>query len=302
MSDYQTFRAPVSGGTLFGGIWAPDDREAPAVLAIHGVTASHLSWPFVAARLEAFRVIAPDLRGRARSRDLPGPYGIRQHADDMARLLDHFNVERAVVVGHSMGAFVAVRLAERHPDRVASLVLIDGGLPLPMPTDIDPSEFTAALLGPAASRLSMTFASREEYAKFWRAHPAFRDSWSQQVADYADYDLAGEEPNFYPSTRMEAVAEDSVQQGGGDGYTDALESLRVPVDFIRAPRGLLDEPTGLYGPDVVRASADRIDAMVVHETHDVNHYTVIMSEMGAAQVTPVIEHSATVSMVGKEAE
>ena len=45
-------------------------------------------------------------------------------------MLDHLQVDQAVVVGHSMGGFVAVVLAHHHPERVRRLVLIDGGLPL----------------------------------------------------------------------------------------------------------------------------------------------------------------------------
>lgn len=298
MNDYQTFQAPVDGGMMAGGVWGQANQDAPTVLAIHGVTASHLSWPFVATALERVRVIAPDLRGRGRSRNLPGPYGIRRHAEDMAAVLDYFGVARAVVVGHSMGGFVAVRLAEAHPDRVSSLVLVDGGLPLAMPAGIDPDELAAVVLGPAASRLSMTFASREEYADFWRAHPAFQGQWNQAVADYANYDLDGAEPALYPATRVEALTEDSLQLGGGDGYQEALEALAMPVDFIRAPRGLLDEPIALYSQDAVSQAASRVPAMSTHEANDVNHYTVVMSESGAAQIVPLIAAQADPERAG----
>ncbi len=285
--SYERFEANVGGGVLSGGVWHPD-AAGPAVLAIHGVTASHLSWPFVAAELPDLRLIAPDLRGRGRSRDLPGPYGIRRHADDMAAVLDHFGIERAVVLGHSMGGFVAVRLADQHPDRVSALVLVDGGLPLARPAGVSEDDLAQAVLGPAASRLSMTFPTREAYQAFWRAHPAFHRDWSAEMAAYADYDLAGDAPALFPSTRVEALTEDSLQLDGADGYATGLHSLRVLSEFIRAPRGLLDEPQALYSRSDVDREAAQIPGMTTFEAHDVNHYTIVMSPGGAAQVAPLV--------------
>src|SRR5690606_9508333 len=96
----------------------------------------------VAHLLKGVRVLAPDLRGRGRSNQLPGPYGMPQHADDLAAVLDHFGVETALIVGHSMGAFVSVVLSHRHPERVSELILVDGGLPLAVPANVSPADFT----------------------------------------------------------------------------------------------------------------------------------------------------------------
>src|SRR5690606_35734870 len=112
---YRTFNAPVRGGELAAGAWGPEAARA-TVLAIHGITANHLAWPFVAAALDDLRVLAPDLRGRGRSGTLPGPWGMLQHADDLVALLDAAGIDRVTVVGHSMGGFVAATLAARHPD------------------------------------------------------------------------------------------------------------------------------------------------------------------------------------------
>lgn len=282
MTEYEKFRVPVSGGEMAGGIWNPE-ASGPVVLAIHGITASHYSWPHLAEALAGTRIIAPDLRGRGRSNMLPGPYGMRRHADDMAALLDALGVNEAVVVGHSMGAFVAVRLAERHPALVRSLVLVDGGLPIPRPENVDP----AALLGPAAERLTQTFASREEYARFWRAHPAFADHWSPEVAAYVDYDLDETASGFSPATRVEAVAEDVLQLDGGDGYTQALTSLTKPIELLRAPRGLMNEPAGLYSTETV-ATWGSLPFLQVHEVADLNHYTITMSGDGARHVASAV--------------
>ena len=70
-----------------------------------------------------YRTIAPDNRGVGRTRTQDGPIDIDVLADDCEALLDHLGIGRAHVLGHSMGGFVAQRLALRHPGLVHRLVL-----------------------------------------------------------------------------------------------------------------------------------------------------------------------------------
>ncbi len=75
-------------------------------------------------RLTRARTIVPDLRGFGDS-ELGGPFSIADLADDVAALLDHLKIDRAVVGGVSMGGYVALAFAARHPRRLAGLVLAD---------------------------------------------------------------------------------------------------------------------------------------------------------------------------------
>ena len=102
----------------------------PTVVAIHGITGNHRCWPYLVETLPGARVVAPDLRGRGRSAGIAGPFGMARHADDIVAVLDALEVSSAVIVGHSMGGYVALVTADRHENRVRSLVLVDGGLPL----------------------------------------------------------------------------------------------------------------------------------------------------------------------------
>ncbi|WP_431198308.1 alpha/beta hydrolase [Leifsonia xyli] len=283
------FAAPVDGGELAGGVWNPDAPGTP-LLAIHGITANHLAWARVAAALPGTRVIAPDLRGRGRSGDLPGPFTLNHLADDVARALDALDVPRAAVAGHSMGGFVAVRFAERHPDRTERLALIDGGLPLPWPSDIPADQVPAAVLGPAVERLRRTFASPDAYEEFWRQHPAIGPWWNDTFADYVAYDLVGEAPALRSSVSEAAVSVNALELYGGNGYAEALAGLRLPIAFVRAPRGLLDGPP-LYPLEVVAEWRERLPGMSVSEADDVNHYTILMTDDGLRQILPVLDRS-----------
>ncbi|HEY0167618.1 MAG TPA: alpha/beta hydrolase [Jatrophihabitans sp.] len=292
MTGYRLHDVAVRGGTLRVGSWRSqslaDGVPERVVLAVHGITASHLAWPLVARRLTeapGTLVLAPDLRGRGRSSGLPGPWGMAQHAEDLAAVLDELAPgSQAVVTGHSMGAFVAVTLAARRPELVASLVLVDGGVPLVLPEGWT-LQAAVAGLGPAADRLSMTFADRAAYRDFWREHPAFGEGFSATVRDYVDYDLDPDGPPWRSGCRVEAMTADHAELFA-DGPVDlAWPRLRTAVTFLRAPRGLFDEPGGLYPRQGLEHWRSRYPQLAVREVDGVNHYTVTLGELGAAAVS-----------------
>lgn len=100
-------------------------RGAPLLL-LHGFTGSAETWASLADALgDDVATIAVDLPGHGRSSAPADParYAIARTADDLARVLDALGVERAAVLGYSMGGRVALRFALRHPDRVSALVL-----------------------------------------------------------------------------------------------------------------------------------------------------------------------------------
>lgn len=124
----RTVPLPRSRTELF--CYDAGSRDSPAVLLVHGLGDEADSWRRVIGPLSSsHRVIAPDLPGfgrspRVRRRRLSPPF----LAGALLELLDALDVRRVVVVGSSLGASLAQVIALRAPDRVARLVLVDGGL------------------------------------------------------------------------------------------------------------------------------------------------------------------------------
>ncbi|MEV6608644.1 alpha/beta fold hydrolase [Kutzneria sp. NPDC051319] len=115
---------------LFTRTWGSPD--APAMVLLHGASANGGTWSEFAARFaDRWHVIAPDQRGHGRS-PRADAYSFDLFADDLHGLLDQFGVERAVLVGHSMGGVAAYRYAEKRPERLAAMVLEEAPPPVPL--------------------------------------------------------------------------------------------------------------------------------------------------------------------------
>jgi 3-oxoadipate enol-lactonase len=100
--------------------------SAPTVVFIHGFPFDHTMWEEQAAlAAPSFRVITYDQRGHGRTGVGDGQYIFESFADDLFRLLDTLHVNKAILCGLSMGGYVALRAAERSPERILGLILCD---------------------------------------------------------------------------------------------------------------------------------------------------------------------------------
>jgi len=96
------------------------------VVFIHGFPFSHAMWlPQLEAASASFRAIAYDLRGFGASRADLSYFSIEGHVDDLVGLLDELRVPQAILVGLSMGGYIALRALERNPERILGAVLAD---------------------------------------------------------------------------------------------------------------------------------------------------------------------------------
>ena len=143
-----TLAAPAVAGPIDQAGWAERKRtvalpngirlayvelgnpEGTPLLLLHGYTDSSRVWTILAPYLEDHRILIPDQRGHGASSAPSCCYAMSDFAEDARLFLDALGVERAAVVGHSMGSMVAQVLAAEHPQRVTRIALI-GSTALP---------------------------------------------------------------------------------------------------------------------------------------------------------------------------
>ncbi|MEU9136715.1 alpha/beta fold hydrolase [Streptomyces sp. NPDC048404] len=276
MNEPAELDLPVEGGALrvlrFG-------RGPRIALAAHGITGSGMSFRAMARHLpDEWSLFAPDLRGRGGSADTPGPCGLERHAMDLCRLAQDQGGGRPVALtGHSMGAYIALNAAALRPALFDRLLLVDGGLPLPVPPGTDLDAVLDTTLGPALARLRMTYDTDAAYVDFFRAHPALGPHWNADIETYVRYDVTGPRGARRSKAREEAVRHDGRDLlTSAEVFTAALTGLRVPALLLHAPLGLLgQEPPMLEASVVARWTGGRGN-LHAERVEGSNHYTILL--------------------------
>jgi len=291
--DAEQRTVPVAGGELSVLHWTADSPGAPVVLLLHGITSNAMVWARIAGELAGdFDVIATDLRGRAASAALPGPYGLAAHAEDVAAVLSRFG--DAVVVGHSMGAFVATLAASVATRwRVRGLVLVDGGLPFPRQPGEDPDARLAALLGPTLDRLATPFPDLAAVRAFWAGHPTV-GPWVDvpSVAAFLARDLVGTPPALRSAVVPDAVRTDGADLLAEEHVLQTARELPVPATLLWAPRGMSDQPPGLYDEARLAAFGAGQAGITARSVPDTNHDSIVWAPQGVAAIAGAVRAAA----------
>jgi len=167
-SRSERFTTPSLAGTRLHALhWGGEDRRGPrgspaTVVLLHGGGANAHWWDHVAPRLaERFRVVALDFRGHGDS-DHPDETYVGAFDDDLVALLEHLDVPRVALVGHSMGGRVALDHAARHDD-VAAVVAVDVSRG---------ASTRSRRIARLALTLRRTYETREEAVRRYRFLPA----------------------------------------------------------------------------------------------------------------------------------
>jgi lipase len=267
-------------------IWRAGGGPDP-VVCLHGITAQHRAFNAAARLLGPSRgLVGVDLRGRGDSDKPESGYGLETHASDVVRVLDHLGLEDAVLLGHSMGAFVALKTALESPDRVRALVLLDGGWPRveTRPEDMTEEEKQEAEaleegLARAFRRLDMVFESPEAYLDFWFPDRGLTlDDLPPDLADYYLYDLEKVEDGYNPKASRAAAEEDSPSVSSTSPTAEEMRAVACPVALVRASQGFFPGSDQLVSDEARDEMAGSLDVRAEMVLEGANHYTMLWPE------------------------
>jgi pimeloyl-ACP methyl ester carboxylesterase len=263
-------RVAVNSVSLAVAEW-PGPVKGPTIVCVHGLTANHTCWASVADVLSpAYRVIAYDLRGRGESDKPDKGYSLALHNDDLEGLLDHFGLKKAVLVGHSLGAHIALRFAATHPERVSKLVLVDGG--------IDVRAEVLDSLRPAIDRLGVEFPSLDMFMGFVRALPMFEGRWNDYLEGYFRYDVEVLPAGTVRSKAARHAIEEEIANLARERLWVWHHRVKAPTLIFRAPDGLLTPTDCLMTQEEAEAMAQAIPRSKLAVVPGTNHYTVLLGQ------------------------
>lgn len=252
--------------------------SGPAVVLVHGFGESGDMWSPLAARLTRdHTVIVPDLRGMGRSSKPDGGFSKFSQADDIAALMDGVHVARSDLVAHDIGNMVAFAFAEKYPDRVAKLVVIDAPIPGVGPWDEiakSPATWHFRFGGPDVERL-VKGRERIYLDRFWNEFSKDPATFTEPSRRHyaALYALPGAMHAAFEQYRaFDQDAKDNRAWGLAHG------KLAMPVLALGAEAGL-----GAQMAEIMRAAASDVTAAVIP---DCGHW--VMQENPAATTQLVL--------------
>ena len=267
------------------------DRHRPVLLLVHGMAGSSVTWRAALPALgRHYTVVAPDLLGHGASDKPRNDYSLAAHANRLRDLMVALGIERATVVGHSLGGGIAMQLAYQYPERCERLVLVSSGglgpevswllraLTLPGAEYVLPYLFPswARRFGDAvAGRLRVLGLSPRHLEEKWRgyvslAEPDTRDAFVRTLRSVVD--LSGQSVSAHDRLYLACRLPTLIVWGERDHIVpvhhanaahEAIPGSRLRI-FERSGHFPHAEQTRLF-VEVVRDFVDTTDAMVLDE-------------------------------------
>ena len=260
-------KAKGNGVSIQLAVW---EGKGNPILCVHGLTANCRFWDCVASALAPRRrVMAMDLRGRGLSDKPPSGYSVAHHCSDIAALLDDQGLERAVIMGHSLGAFISLVFAAEHPERAERLVLVDGGGKL----SEDQMAKVFAGIKPSLDRLGQILPSFETYISLMKQAP-FLQPWNAFMESYFRYELEEVQGGVRSRVHPKHIEEEVINLRAVDP-SQYYGRVQAPTLILRATHGMLAEDDLLLPEDVAQRMVRDIPNATRIDMEGSNHYTLL---------------------------
>ena len=255
--------------------------QGTPIICTHGLTANAMCFQALATELASNHcVIAYDLRGRGDSDKPEDGYSIPIYAADLAALINELELERPIVLGHSLGALVSLYFAAHYPAKLSKLVLIDAGASLPWKTfDEQPDWLKASI-----SRLGIPVPSFEDYTNRLKAAPFLGPYWNSYFDTYFKHDVLFENDGSVVSKIYRQALFEEAEHANEALPDEQWAHVMAPTLLLRAGQGLLSDNDQLLSTSDVQRIQQNIQNCQYVNFPVLNHYTIIFgTDPGPAQ-------------------
>ncbi len=206
------------------------------------------------------------------------------HADQLVALLDALGLDRVHLLGMSLGGFVVAELAARHPDRVATVTLVDGGLPLEHGEQGPPPAAAVAPRLRAQYGTDRVWPDAAAYLADYRAGVApLTGADDPRMLALVEHDLAPVDGGVAVHRDLDTVVDDAVSVFASVAPAEALAAVRAPVRLVHAPWSAGAGSAPMYAAAHVARVVAATPSIVSAELVDaVDHAAIVMTDRGAA--------------------
>lgn len=259
-----------NGVALCVAVWEGRGRD---ILCIHGLSANSRCWDIIASSLiPDYRILAVDLRGRGQSEKPDRDYSVEVHVRDLRALTESLKLTKPVVIGHSLGAYIALSFAARYPDLIDSIVLIDGGGIL---NEYQMEQFQIAIK-PALERLGKVFPSFEDYIAPMKMAPFF-NPWTEVIQNYFRNDVREVPDGVVSLVAPETIAEETENFMKTD-FRSLYPLVQCDTLILRATNGILTPDDILLSDYSVDELKKSLKSAWCVDIPDTNHYSIVFQE------------------------
>jgi pimeloyl-ACP methyl ester carboxylesterase len=268
MSQPMMRRSTGDGVGIALAIW---EGKGKTVFCVHGIAANCRTWDTVAKSLAPDHfVLAMDLRGRGLSDKPSSGYSILHHCRDLYNVVEEQNIERTVIIGHSLGAMIGLAFGAQHPERVEHLVLIDGGGILSK----EQTEKVFRGIQPTLDRLGKVFSTQEAYLEFMKKNPLLQP-WTPALEAYYLYEIEEVGEGVRSRVNPEHIKEEA-ENLSKVNLAEFYPLIQCPVLILRATEGMLTKNDILLPDEAVEKMLKEIpDARCVN-IEGTNHYSIVL--------------------------
>jgi len=267
MAKPSMIRAKGDGIKIQLGVWKGKGKE---ILSVHGITANCRCWDLIASSLSPrHKVIAMDLRGRGLSDSPSSGYSVNHHCRDILSVMDDLNLERPVLMGHSLGAFISLVFAAEHPQRVDRLILVDGGGKL---TDTQMAKVFAGIK-PSLDRLGKILPSFKSYLSLIKQAP-FMHPWNSYLETYFRYEVEKVAGGVRSRVDPKHIEEESANLKKVD-TVQFYSKVLSPTLILRATKGMLAKDDVVLPEAVAERMVRKIPNAKKVDVKGANHYSIL---------------------------